>query len=238
MRPTNKTILTTLLLILICWLLLLAWCDKVWEEETYEPSLVEKKEMIQEQIVELQWDYAYYESELVRIHNEADNLREQINEINKELYWTEETIKVMDKICELSKESPMCNNWEMLHDLITVAEKRNANYKILLWIMYWESHIWVNFKPVYCWETNNWAWLKARKYDDGSVSEWFDKQEWKIEWCWLYKFDDVHTFFESLANTIWIWYAKCNNDVYCISKAYVWHESWAWVNNVWKFLSL
>ena len=163
--------------------------------------------------------------------------------MNEAIYWNEETLPVMKRICELSPDSPMCNDWEMLMDLKDVAEKRWTDYRLLLGIMYGESHIWVNFKPYKCKVTNNWAGLKGRKYDDGTTSERYNIQYQSLtgmdlEWCWLYYFDDVHTFFESLANTIWIGYAKCNDDPYCIMKSYVWHESAAWISNVYKFYSL
>jgi hypothetical protein len=35
----------------------------------------------------------------------------------------------------------MCNDWEMLMDLKDVAEKRGTDYRLLLGIMYGESHI-------------------------------------------------------------------------------------------------
>lgn len=243
MRPT-KTKIILVLLILFCSMLLFAGCSKSTEpdistehEVTLE-DLIAERDWAKAHIEQLKIDYHEKEQELQDIHKQADELREYINDLNEAIYWDEETLPVMHRICELSPESPMCNDWEMLIDLKDVAEKRGTDYRLLLGIMYAESHIWFSFRPAHCWATNNRAWLKARKYDDWTVSEWFDKQENKIEWCWLYNFTDTHEFFESLANTISIWYAKCNNDIYCIGKVYVWHESAAWTNNVWKFYSL
>lgn len=214
--------------------------EKIWEENIKD--LEQQKTEIIQLIEQKKIEYAEKEQELVEIHNDAEKLREMVKQINQELYWNPETDKVMDKICELSKESPMCWDWEMLNDLIQVANQRQVDYKLLLGIMYAESHIWINFKPYKCNITNNWAWLKGRKYDDRTMSEWYNEQyqnlNLDLEGCWLYYFEDIHTFFESLANTISLWYSKCNEDVYCIMKSYVWHESGAWVRNVYLFKSL
>ena len=80
--------------------------------------------------------------------------------------------------------------------------------------------------------------VKARKYDDGSVSEWFDKQDNRIDGCWLYNFDTVEDFFESLANTIALWYAQCLDrpePVSCICNVYVGKYSQARVDSVRRF---
>lgn len=249
MRPT-KTKLILVLLVLFCSMLLFAGCSKdivLTEEQIAETSLttedlIAERDLAKAMIVQLQEDYHKTEQELQKIHRQADDFRGYINDLNEAIYWNEETLSVMHRICELSPESPMCNNWEMLIDLKDVAEKRGTDYRLLLGIMYAESHIWSHFNKENCRQTNNRWWVKARKYDDWSVSEWFDIQyqhlDKDLNWCWLYYFDTVHEFFESLANTISIWYAKCNNDIYCINKSFVWHESAAWVNNVYKFYSL
>lgn len=247
----TKTILALIGLLLFS-LFILGCSNDVAEQTTTQEieqrpiDFKEQKELVLQEIKDIQNEYHEYELKMIKLHETADKKRLEVKELDKQIYWTPELVSVMDRICELSKDSPMCWDYEMLNDLKEVAEKRNVNYKILLWIMYWESHIWVNFKPYNCRVSNNWAGLKARKYDDGRLSERYNIQyQWlsnelqrELDWCWLYYFEDVHTFFESLANTIGIGYAKCNGDIYCISKSYVWHESWAWVNNVRKFLSI
>lgn len=246
MRPTTKkliTFLTAWILVCIFWLLVLPHktAEEIWQENILD--LEQKKAEASGRIEELKEDYKFHESELVRIHNEADEQRELIRYYNSQIYGSPDTDKVMSKICELSNESPMCWDYQMLHDLMVIAEERKVDYKLLLWIMYAESHIGANFKPYKCKITNNRAWLKGRKYDDWTTSEWYNIQyqslTWMdLDWCWLYYFEDVHTFFESLANTIGIGYAKCNDDPYCIMKSYVWHDSAAWISNVYKFYSL
>lgn len=182
------------------------------------------------------------EQQQTDIHNTAEENRKHIDTLWNEYYKDKVDGKVMSKICELSKDSPMCNNYTMLNKLKEIADNRNVDYKLLLGIMYAESHIWSHFNQENCRQTNNWAWVKARKYDDGTVSEKFDKQyqtlDKDLNGCWLYYFEDVETFFESLANTIGIWYKKCNEDPYCIMRSYVGHESGAWVRNVYLFKSL
>ena len=248
-KPTNKfktkwlTFITAWILVCIFWLLVLPQktAEEIWQQNILD--LEQKRAEASWMIDQLKDEYKFHESELVRIHEEADKQRELIRYYNSQIYWSPETDKVMNKICELSNESPMCWDYQMLHDLMVIAEERSIDYKLLLWIMYAESHIGANFKPYKCRVTNNRAGLKARKYNDWTVSERYDKQYQNItwidlEWCWLYYFEDYKQFFESLANTISIWYGKCNEDVYCIMKSYVWHESGAWVRNVYLFKSL
>ncbi len=241
-------IVTSILLLFIC---LISWVkgqkettqDKIeiWSKEYY----IQEKENALLEIDKLKKDYAEHEQKMIKAHDEAERLRLYIKEVDKEIYWTywkPWVEKVMDKICELSPTSPMCWNYEMLNILMEIAEERDVDYKLLIWIMYAESHIWVNFNQENCRQTNNWAGLKARKYDDWIISEKFDKQyetlDKDLSGCWLYYFEDIETFFESLSNTIWIWYKWCNEDVYCIMKSYVGHESGAWVRNVYLFKSL
>lgn len=217
---------------------------EIWSKEYY----LQEKQMAEHQIEVLKVDYAWHEQEMIKDHEEAESWRLYLNEVNKELYGTPDTIKVMNKICELSENSPMCNDREMLNDLMEVASGK-VDYKLLLGIMYAESHIWANFKPYNCNITSNWAGLKARKYNDWQTSPRYTYQYEqfelnnpdlykKLEGCWLYYFDNPHQFFESLTNTISIGYKSCNEDVYCIMKSYVGHESWAWVRNVYLFKSL
>lgn len=246
MRPTTKkliTFLTAWILVCIFWLLVLPHktAEEIWQENILD--LEQKREQASWMVAQLKKEYEDTEKLLVQIHEEADKQRELIRYYNSQIYGSPETDKVMSKICELSNESPMCWDYQMLHDLMVIAEERNVDYKLLLWIMYAESHIGANFKPYKCKITNNRAWLKGRKYDDWTTSEWYNIQyqslTWMdLEWCWLYYFEDYKQFFESLANTISLWYGKCNEDVYCIMKSYVGHESWAWVRNVYLFKSI
>lgn len=170
--------------------------------------------------------------------------REQIEELMA--WYTTEDKDIMSTICEKAPYSPMCNNTELLEDLIKVSSSRGVDYKLLLWIMYAESHIWMAFKPGNCWVSNNRAGLKARKFDDWSISMKFNEQyktlsyelQAQLNGCRLYYFEDIHTFFESLSNTIWVWYKVCNWEPECIVTKYVWRYSENRINNVNTFNKL
>lgn len=157
------------------------------------------------------------------------------------LWWWENKDEDINKvICAKSPYSPMCDNPELLNKLILIANERGVDYKLLLGIMYAESHIWAAFKPQKCWVSNNRAGVKARKYNDGSVSVQFREQyktlpaelQEQLNGCWLYYFESPEQFFESLANTIGVGYAKCEWEPTCIVSKYVWHYSENRVNNV------
>lgn len=179
------------------------------------------------------------EQQQLELHNDAEAIRWEIDRLWNEYYKDKDDEHVMELICKEVPSSPLCWDYTLLNKLKEIAEKRNVSYKLLLGIMYHESKIWTAFSPSYeCSKSNNWAGLKARKYDDGSVSERFDKQENRIEWCWLYNFESVEEFFESLANTISLWYRKCLDraePVSCISAVYVGKYSQPRVDSVRRF---
>ena len=179
------------------------------------------------------------EQQQTEIHNSAEQNREQIEILRNEYYKTTDDEHVMELICKEVSTSPLCGNYTLLNSLKEIADKRNVSYKLLLGIMYHESKLWTAFAPSQaCSKSNNWAGLKARKYDDGSVSEWFDKQPNRIEGCWLYNFETVEEFFESLANTISLGYRKCLDraePVSCISAVYVGKYSQPRVDSVRRF---
>lgn len=184
-----------------------------------------------------QWEEL--EAQQTEIHNSAEDNRKQITALRNEYYkWTDDE-HVMELICKEVSNSPLCWDYVLLNKLKEIADKRNVDYKLLLGIMYHESKLGTARAPTEeCKRSNNWWWVKARKYDDGTVSEWFDKQENKIPWCWLYNFDTVEEFFESLANTISLGYWKClerPEPVSCISAIYVGKYSQPRVDSVRKF---
>ena len=179
------------------------------------------------------------EQQQTEIHNSAEENRIEITRLRNEYYkWTDDE-HVMELICKEVSNSPLCWDYTMLNKLKEIAEQRNVSYKLLLGIMYHESKLWTAFAPSQeCSKSNNRAWLKARKYDDGAVSEWFDKQPNRIDGCWLYNFETVEEFFESLANTISLWYRKCLDraePVSCISAVYVGKYSQPRVDSVRRF---
>lgn len=179
------------------------------------------------------------EQQQTQLHESAESNREQIATLRNEYYKSNDNEDIMGLICTSVPTSPMCNDYRMLDDLKRISEERNVSYKLLLWIMYHESKLGTARSPSKeCAGSNNRAWLKARKYDDGTVSEWFDKQPNRIEGCWLYNFETVNDFFESLANTISLWYRKCLDrpePVSCISAVYVGKYSQPRVDSVRRF---
>ena len=184
-----------------------------------------------------QWEEL--EAQQTEIHNSAESNRKQITALRNEYYkWTDDE-HVMELICKEVSNSPLCWDYVLLNKLKDIADKRNVDYKLLLGIMYHESKLGTARAPTEdCKGSNNWWGVKARKYDDGTVSEWFDKQENRIPWCWLYNFDTVEEFFESLANTIALGYWKClerKEAVSCICNIYVGKYSQARVDSVRRF---
>lgn len=247
---TKRVLFIWCLICLIwCTFAIVRWVKKLATEykETKAIRQEEKRlDWILEQINELYLlneDYTKQRNELeqqqTELHESAESNREQIAILRNEYYKSNDNEDIMGLICTSVPTSPMCNNYRMLDDLKRIAEERNVSYKLLLWIMYHESKLGTARNPSKeCANSNNRAWLKARKYDDGSVSEWFDKQPNKIEGCWLYNFETVNDFFESLANTISLWYRKCLDrpePVSCISAVYVGKYSQPRVDSVRKF---
>jgi hypothetical protein len=56
--------------------------------------------------------------------------REQIEELMA--WYTTEDKDIMSTICEKAPYSPMCNNTELLEDLIKVSSSRGVDYRLLL----------------------------------------------------------------------------------------------------------
>ena len=244
--------------VLFIWCLIcLIWCTfgiirwvKILTTEYKETKAIRQEEQRLDWILEeinslyiINDEYTKQRNELeqqqTEIHNSAEENRTEITRLRNEYYkWTDDE-HVMELICKEVSNSPLCWNYTLLNKLKEIADKRNVDYKLLLGIMYHESKLWTAFAPSYeCSKSNNRAWLKARKYDDGAVSEWFDKQPNRIDGCWLYNFETVEEFFESLANTISLGYWKClerKEAVSCICNIYVGKYSQARVDSVRRF---
>ena len=190
-----------------------------------------------------------------------DVIRDEIGELKTTIKWIDlklmdmldlhwspdnENIEVMKLVCEKAPKSPLCMNFQLLDNIKIIWFDKWVNYKLLLWISYAESHLWMAFAPhFWCEKSNNWGGIKRKKNDDGTVSEKFNKQytwldpelRWYLSWCYLYAFETVEDYFISLANTITQGYWVCEEDPSCIVKSYVWKYSQNWVNNVSVFLN-
>ncbi len=243
MKQKKRLLVAITFLIIV----LVFWCfrpqvqskiDTKQEQKRLDGILAEINDLyIANEDIQTQWhDLELQQSQL---HGSAEENRAQIKNLWNEYYKDKDEWNVMGLVCELVPTSPMCGDYAMLDRLKTISETRWVDYKMLLGIMYHESKLWTAFAPSWeCSKSNNRAWLKARKYDDGSVSEWFDKQDNRIDGCWLYNFDTVEDFFESLANTIALWYAQCLDrpePVSCICNVYVGKYSQARVDSVRRF---
>ncbi len=173
-------------------------------------------------------EYIWTEShELIRLLREAT--LPEVTEID-ELY---------DQICAKVPNSPICWDKELLQRIDIIGKSKWVPTRLLIWIAYAESHIGVNFNREACRNYNNFFWAKWKKHDNWKV-EWFTKDRKKdSNGCWLYKFKSIEEWFYSLANTISIGYAGCNNSVRCLSRKYVGHpdiEEESWINRVSLFL--
>lgn len=126
------------------------------------------------------------------------------------------------KICKKAVESPLCKDIEILRRIDTIATSKWVPTTLILGIMLAESTLATNYNKPICKTYNNPYWIKGRKYDNGKI-EWYTKTKGRPDsnWCWLYKFDSIDEATYSLANTISIGYKSCNNNVRCISYAYV-----------------
>lgn len=116
--------------------------------------------------------------------------------------------------------SPLCNDRKQYADIETISKTHWLDMEVLIGISYAESHIGTNFAPSQdCSRMNNWAWIKSKKKDDWTSV----KYKLPYSWCRLYPFKDMTEFWNSLANTISMWYVKwwCNN-LRCLSSWYVW----------------
>jgi len=140
------------------------------------------------------------------------------------------------EICKKVKESPLCDDIELLRRIDSIGREKGVPTRLLIGISYSESHIGVNFNKEACRATNNWAWIKGKKHDTGKVV-WYTKTKGKPDkdGCWLYRFKSVEEWFYSLANTISMWYKGCNNDTKCLSYSYVGNPDVAeqsWIDHV------
>jgi hypothetical protein len=96
----------------------------------------------------------------------------------------------------------------------------------MLGIAYAESHIGQNYTKDNaggtCYGRNNWGGVKAKVLDSGKVVR--DQSIPDQYNCWLYKFPDIESYWETKVNIIVKNYAGClskDKPIECISYAYV-----------------
>lgn len=181
--------------------------------------------------------------------SEASTQIEETIVVGEEKEWThydefnriyeQSDIYILHKdICKTVPKSPLCSDFELLKRVDDIAKSKNVPTRLLIGITYAESHVGIAFNRPACKEYHNWSWTKWRKHNDWRV-EWFTKNRKADEkGCWLFRFESVEQGFESLANTISIGYAKCENNARCISGSYVGSpavQEESWIANVGKF---
>jgi hypothetical protein len=184
----------------------------------------------------IKWETVVANSEY--IWDESDELIRLLREA--ELPKDYDTQKLHAKICKTTLKSPLCEDIEILRRIDTIGREKWVPVWLLVGIMFAESTLGTNYNKPACKSYNNPYWIKGRKYDTGKV-EWYTTTKGRADsnGCWLYKFDSIDEATYSLANTISIGYAGCNNSVRCLSRKYVGHpdiEEESWINRVSLFL--
>ena len=137
---------------------------------------------------------------------------------------------INDKVCRLRWTSPLCWDYDQLKYIVKISNEHELDPNVLIGISYAESWIWTNFAPTQdCSRMNNRGWIKAKKKDDWTT----EKYKLPYSWCRLYPFKDMNAYWDSLANTIRLWYvdAWCDN-LSCLSAYYVgkpWQPKSSWI---------
>jgi len=249
--------------VLIVWLVMMMYWPKLEKEHEINKLQLEKEKIVVELNI-LDWELNKLKNtrELYCWENSIikaswDVIRDKKSELEYKIGWIDMQlvdlldikqdkwdIELMKKVCEKAPKSPLCFDFELLEDIKKIWYDKWVSYKLLLWISYAESHLWMAFAPhFWCEKSNNWWWIKRKKNDDWTVSEKYNKQytwldpelRWYLSGCYLYAFETVQDYFISLANTITQGYWVCNEDPSCIVKSYVWKYSENWINNVKTF---
>ena len=147
--------------------------------------------------------------------------------------------RILSEICAHKPNSPLCIHPFVLEKVQKIADKKNVPIRLILWIWNAESSLWTNFSNWTCAKYHNWAGLKGKKFDDGSV-EYYQANRKKPDenGCWLYRFWSFEEGTEALVNTIALGYEACDHKVTCIAYAFVGNPDVAeesWIRNVEKF---
>lgn len=108
------------------------------------------------------------------------------------------------EICQAVPKSPLCEDFEDLRTVDTLAKKKGVPTRLLVGIWNAESTIGTRFNKAVCYSYYNWAGLKGKKFDDGRVEMYADnRRKPDANGCWLYKFksweDGVNSFLNTLA---------------------------------------
>lgn len=138
------------------------------------------------------------------------------------------------KICTDAPGSILCTSRETLEMFDSHSRKKGVPVGLVVGVAFAESTLHTNYNKPVCKEYNNPWGLKGYKRGDGSL-DWYTEKRGSADGsgCWLYKFSSLEQWLDGFLNTISMGYKTCENDVRCISYAYVGHpdkaeESWIW----------
>lgn len=153
--------------------------------------------------------------------------------------WKEEKASLHQKICQERKDSVFCTDTELFDRYVEASHKKWVPPGLVFGIMFAESSLHTNYNKPVCKSYNNPFWLKWYKQDDWRL-DWYTQNRGRADaqGCWLYKFASLEEWLNGLLNTISMGYKKCENDVTCISYAYVGDPNKAeesWIGRVNKF---
>lgn len=172
---------------------------------------------------------------------------------------------LMERICAVAPNSPLCGKWDLYFSLKKITEDRlppekyGRMWEIMLGIAFAESHIWQNYAKDNKWGTcywrNNWGWTKYQINDDNSRVHsrqlngfnYWTKYHWRYtdqHWCNLYPFASIEEFWITKVNGMRFGYPTCilNSNptpIRCLSFRYVGNPNMAetnWIKNVSSFL--
>lgn len=164
--------------------------------------------------------YDYITGAIAPLINTGDNTGDRQNNL-----ITDRDKLLMSRVCKYGKIndkiSPLCNNRDMYMSGKKIFSDRNVPRDIAIWVMYAESHIWINYAGSCDESWNNRGGIKYRILDDGSRERDQPIPNWN--WCRLYKFKSLDDYFISKANTFtkYSWCFNKDKPITCMAYNYV-----------------
>jgi len=186
-----------------------------------------------------------------------------INPVPKQIKTTKDEI-LMERICAVAPNSPLCGKWELYFSLKKITEDRlppakyGRMWEILLGISFAESHLGQNYakdnQGGTCYWRNNFGGTKYQINDDNTRVHsrqlnrfnYWAKYHWRYTdqyWCNLFPFESVEEYWITKVNGMRFGYPTCilNNTkpITCLAYKYVGNPNVAepnWIKNVSSFL--
>ena len=171
-------------------------------------------------------------------------------------------ILLMESICEVANNSPLCGKWELYYDLKKITDDRlppkeyGRAWEIMLGISYAESHLGQDFAKDSvggeCRGRNNFGGAKYLIRDDNTrefrrLVNGFDYEYSKSKrkqsdqfGCNLFPFASYQEAWQSKVNGMRYGYKSCftksNTPIACISNTYLTGNKSNWIRNVASFM--